>query len=99
MATADEPRGVMLRFPKMPTDHILALLIAERDKLNRAIETLSGPIRRRGRPPKSLATLSTDGAAPTPKRRPRTAAQRKAQAARMKLYWAARKKQQAKAKT
>ena len=26
----------------MPTDHIVALLIAERDKLNRAIEALHG---------------------------------------------------------
>jgi len=26
----------------MPTDHIVALLIAERDKLNRAIEALQG---------------------------------------------------------
>jgi hypothetical protein len=26
----------------MPTEHILALLIAERDKLNRAIEALGG---------------------------------------------------------
>ena len=26
----------------MPTDHIVALLIAERDKLNRAIEALEG---------------------------------------------------------
>ena len=37
----------------MSTDHILALLIAERDKLNRAIEALSGPAKRRGRPPGS----------------------------------------------
>jgi hypothetical protein len=28
----------------MPTDHILALLIAERDKLNRAIEALQGAL-------------------------------------------------------
>jgi hypothetical protein len=31
----------------MPTEHIIALLVAERDKLNRAIDALQGPIRRR----------------------------------------------------
>ena len=37
----------------MPTDHIIALLVAERDKLNRAIEALGGVVgKRRGRPPK-----------------------------------------------
>jgi hypothetical protein len=37
----------------MPTEQILTLLIAERDKLNRAIEALQGPTKRRGRPPKN----------------------------------------------
>lgn len=41
----------------MPTDHIVSLLIAERDKLNQAIAVLSsGTIttgKRRGRPPKN----------------------------------------------
>jgi hypothetical protein len=32
----------------MPTEQILALLIQERDKLNRAIEALQGPTKRRG---------------------------------------------------
>jgi hypothetical protein len=32
---------------------ILALLIAERDKLNRAIDALQGTTKRRGRPPRS----------------------------------------------
>jgi hypothetical protein len=35
----------------MSTEQILALLIAARDKLNRAIEALQGPTKRRGRPP------------------------------------------------
>ena len=53
-------------YADMPTDHIIALLVAERDKLNRAIETLQGPINRRGRPLKSplltvLAPLTTPG--------------------------------------
>jgi hypothetical protein len=30
----------------MPTEHIIALLIAERDKLNRAIEALQGSVAR-----------------------------------------------------
>jgi len=73
----------------MPTDHILALLVAERDKLNRAIELLQGT-KRRGRPPKNLA--SVDGATPSPAtHKARSAASRKAQSKRMKAYWAKRK--------
>jgi hypothetical protein len=46
----------------MNTEHIVALLIAERDKLNRAIEALGTSVKRPGRPPKNplaaaLATL------------------------------------------
>ena len=37
----------------MNTEHIVALLISERDKLNRAIEALGTPVKRRGRPPKN----------------------------------------------
>jgi hypothetical protein len=83
----------------MPTEQILALLIAERDKLNRAIEALQGPTRRRGRPPKnSLATpAAPEPAQPAKKKRRRfTAAQRQRQAERMKAYWAAKKKTPAK---
>lgn len=80
----------------MTTDYILALLIAERDKLSRAIEVLQGTTKRRGRPPKNPFAVMTNGAtAPTPAKkhtRTFTAAQRKAQAARMKKYWAAKKK-------
>jgi hypothetical protein len=76
----------------MPTDHILALLTAERDKLDKAIEALAGPTKRRGRPPKNPLEASIAAAAPAPaKRRMFTAAQRKQQAARMKAYWAAKK--------
>ena len=42
----------VLRSESMPIDHILSLLIAERDKLNRAIDALQEPTKRRGRPPK-----------------------------------------------
>jgi hypothetical protein len=78
----------------MPTEHILGLLIAERDKLNKAIEALQGPTKRMGRPPKnSLATpISPELAQPAKKRhRTFTAAQRKQQAERMKAFWAAKK--------
>jgi hypothetical protein len=79
----------------MTTDHIVALLVAERDRLNRAIEVLQGPTKRRGRPPKNpLAAVTATVAEPAPARKKRTftAAQRKEQAARMKKYWAAKKK-------
>ena len=73
----------------MPTEHILALLIQERDKLNRAIEALQGPVKRRGRPPKSLTAPVEE----SPKKKRRfSAVQRKKQAERMKAYWAAKRK-------
>jgi hypothetical protein len=75
----------------MPTEQILTLLIQERDKLNRAIEALGAPVKRRGRPPKNPAAAPQTAAPVT--RKPRTAAQRKAQAKRMKEYWAKRKKE------
>lgn len=76
----------------MPNEHIIALLIAERDKLNRAIEALQGSAKRRGRPPKNpIAVAATVATAPKKKRK-RSAAQRKAQAERMKAYWAAKRK-------
>ena len=75
----------------MPTEHIIALLIAERDKLNRAIEALQGSAKRRGRPPKAVATSFAPEAS-APKRKRRSAAQRKAQGERMKAYWAAKRK-------
>src|ERR1700674_3003677 len=83
----------------MPTDQILSLLIAERDKLNRAIEALQGPAKRRGRPPKNPLMVAAPAVASAPKkrRRRRSAAQRKAQAERMKAYWAAKRKRHAKA--
>jgi hypothetical protein len=78
----------------MPTEHILGLLIAERDKLNRAIEALQGPTKRMGRPPKNaLPTPTSEESAQPAKKRHRkfTAAQRKQQAERMKAFWAAKK--------
>jgi hypothetical protein len=77
----------------MPTEDIVAMLLAEREKIDRAIEALQGP-RRRGRPPKNpLAALNDPAASRPSKRKGFSAAQRKAASARMKAYWAKRKKQ------
>ena len=83
----------------MPADQIIALLIAERDRLNRAIEVLQGPTKRRGRPPRNPAAIAT---APAPSnsetrrgRKGMSAAARKAQSTRMKKYWAAKRKAKA----
>jgi hypothetical protein len=85
----------------MPTEQIIALLVAERDKLARAIEALQGPTKRRGRPPKNplaavLTATTSTAAAPEKKRRGMSAAKRKAQAERMRAYWAKRRKEQGK---
>ena len=82
----------------MPTEHIIALLIAERDKLNHAIGVLQGPLKRRGRPPKNplLAALAPTTAPAKKGKGGRSAAARKAQSQRMKAYWAARRKKQVK---
>src|ERR1700681_2410377 len=94
----------------METAQIVALLVAERDKLNRAIEALQGPTKRIGRPPKYSGTFTTPlgsrvvsepNAAPAPKKHGRrfSAAQRKAASERMRLRWAAKRKAEAKATT
>jgi hypothetical protein len=85
----------------MATEHILSLLIAERDKLSKAIEALGGTT------PKPVATPVTAHvtAAPAPastpakkrKRKALTAAQKQAHSDRMKAFWAARRKKSAKA--
>jgi hypothetical protein len=80
----------------MPTEQIVALLIQERDKLNRAIEALQGPTKRRGRPPKNPLTAATAGPAPKKHGRRFSAAQRKAASERMRLRWAAKRKVEAK---
>jgi len=80
---------------RMDTTQIVALLIAERDRLNTAIQALQGPTKRRGRPPKNAVAAVAPAAAPEPpkrKRRKFTAAQRKAASGRMRQRWAARKK-------
>jgi hypothetical protein len=75
----------------MPTEHILSLLISERDKLNRAIEALGTPVKRRGRPAKTARSVAAVSAAAR-KRKPMSAAQKKALSVKMKAAWAKRKK-------
>ena len=88
----------MLPFREMNLEHILAVLISERDKLNKAIEVLGNPVKRRGRPPKNpLATLLAAPVNAVPKKTGGLSpAKREAQSERMKAYWAKRKKQAAK---
>ena len=76
----------------MPIDQILPMLIAERDKLNRAIEALQGPSKRIGRPPKKPVAVETSVAAP--KKRHVSAAARRKMAAAQKKRWAAIKAKQ-----
>jgi hypothetical protein len=78
------------------TGNVLALLIAERDRLNQAIAILQGGTataavapKRRGRPPGS----KNKTAAAAKKRGDMSDAARKAVSARMKKYWAQRRKE------
>ena len=83
----------------MPTDQIVPLLIAERDRLNAAISVLQGgtAVKRRGRPPKSASVDGHDGPFPMVRRKPTfSKAQRLAASKRMKARWAAKKKAAAK---
>ena len=78
----------------MPTDQILQLLISERDRLTRAIEVLQGPIKRRGRPPKTASVaLAVAPATPNGRHGGMTPAARRAQSKRMKAYWAKKRKE------
>jgi hypothetical protein len=77
----------------MHFEEILASLIQERDRLDRAIQALQGT-KRRGRPPKNL--LLADGAVSSgaPAKRTFSAAARKKMAAAQKKRWAAKKEAQ-----
>jgi hypothetical protein len=72
----------------MPTAHILALLLAERDKLNRAIEALEGSPKQVGRPPRGEAPAVEPNSA-APKKRHMSAVARRKMAAAQKKRWAA----------
>jgi len=74
----------------MPTDHIIALLTTERDKLNRAIEALQGRTKSPDRRLKNQApAVETD--VTKPKKRHVSAAARRKMAAAQKKRWAAAK--------
>jgi hypothetical protein len=78
----------------MPIENILALLIQERDKLNRAIEALQGVRERPGRRPTRSETNQPAGrvsAGEPIKKRHVSAAARKRMAAAQKKRWAAKK--------
>ena len=82
----------------MATEHIVQLLIQERDRLSRAIEALQGsPATRRGRPPKKPAVTATtvvpetNPLAPIKKRKPFSAAAKRKMALAQKKRWAALK--------
>ena len=79
----------------MPTDHLVSLLIAERDKLSRAIEALQGSGNRPG-PTKSASSRATTTSPKHAVKKGWTAAQKRAQAVRMKAHWAKRKAKLAK---
>jgi hypothetical protein len=68
----------------MLTEHILTLLITERDRLNRAIEALQGPTKRRGRTLQAIESNSTGQ-----KKRHVSAAARRRMRAAQKKRWAA----------
>lgn len=81
----------------MQTEHIVSLLVAERDRLNRAIHALQGHAKRRGRPTGSGAAPAHTAPAKRKRRRSSmSAAARKQQSERMKAFWAARRKKKSK---
>jgi hypothetical protein len=80
----------------MATEHILSLLIAERDKLSKAIEALGGTPKPVASPTKAIETPAPAAAAKKRHRKPLTAAQKKAHSERMKAFWAARRKKASK---
>jgi hypothetical protein len=74
----------------MPTEQILTLLIAERDKLSRAIEALQGPTQPLGRRLKNqVPAIESDTT--KPKKRQVSAAARRRMAAAQKKRWASAK--------
>jgi hypothetical protein len=86
----------------MNTEQIVALLAEERDRLNRAIEALQGPVvaERRGRPPKSaqatvVAPTPVDPASRAAKKRAFSSAHKKALSKKLKAYWKKRRAEEA----
>lgn len=84
-------------------EQALQLLIAERDRLNRAIEALQGDDEapEAAPAPAPRAQSKSSGSKPGPKKRGRRSMSpeaRKAVSERMRKYWAARRKAKAKGK-
>jgi hypothetical protein len=75
----------------MPTEHIVALLIAERDKLNRAIEALQGRTKPLGRRLKNHVPETESDTTNQKKKRHVSATARRRMAAAQKKRWAAAK--------
>jgi len=76
--------------PLMESEQIVALLIAERNRLDAAILALQGPMKRRGRPPAIKAPAPTVSVpAPAKTKRKLSAAARNAMADAAKKRWAA----------
>ncbi|HWZ30118.1 MAG TPA: hypothetical protein VNX18_02235 [Bryobacteraceae bacterium] len=74
----------------MQTEQIVALLIAERNRLDAAIQALGGSAKRRGRPPGTKVSAAPAAAKPTVRRkRTLSAAGRKAIADAARKRWAA----------
>jgi hypothetical protein len=88
----------------MGTEHIVSLLIQERDRLTRAIEALQGPATKRiGRPPKNplavvaMPAMAAPAQAPAARKRAFSATHRKMLSKKLKAYWAKRKAEEGKA--
>jgi len=74
----------------MQTEQIVALLVAERDRMDAAIRALQGTVKRRGRPPANKAfALAVSAPAPATAKRTLSAAGRKAIADAARKRWAA----------
>jgi hypothetical protein len=81
----------------MQTEQIVALLVAERDRLNRAIQALQGGSARGTATHHVPAKAAAAPAAKKAKKRAgMSAAARKAQSERMRAFWAAKRKQKSK---
>lgn len=71
------------------TEQILSMLVAERDRLNRAIEALQGGSKLPGRPVRAASNaVSAPASAPAARRqrKPMSTAQKKAHSERMKAF-------------
>jgi hypothetical protein len=74
--------------PVMQTEQIVALLVAERNRLDAAIQALQGPVKRRGRPPGTKVSAPLVAAkAPVRGKRTLSAAGRKAIADAARKRW------------